>query len=50
VGRVKWKGHGKEGELGKEKGKGRKEKDTEGLKPFLFCLGIPSRSLYYLIN
>jgi hypothetical protein len=34
---------------GREKGKEEK-KDTEGLKPFLFWLGIPSRSLYYLIN
>jgi hypothetical protein len=41
---------GRKESWGKEKGKGRKEKDTEGLKPFLFWLGIPSRSLYYLIN
>jgi hypothetical protein len=48
----KWKGHGKEGELGEGKRERKKrKKDTKGLEPFLFCLGIPSSLIlsYYIV-
>jgi hypothetical protein len=39
---------GRKESWGREKGKEEKKKNTKGLEPFLFCLGIPG-ALYYLI-